>query len=433
MGGFLERLQHGWNAFRGRDRPNNYDYGVGYSVRPDRVRTRIGNERSIINAIYNRIALDVSSHKILHVRVDENDRYREKITGHLNDCLTLEANIDQTSRAFYQDVVISMFDEGCVAIIPTDATVDPSKSASFDIKSLRTAKIIQWYPKAVMVEAYNEDTGKKEQKIFLKKYICIIENPFYSVMNEPNSILQRLIRKLVMLDAIDEQSNAGKLDLIIQLPYVIKSDQRRAQAERRRKEIEDQLSGTKYGIAYTDGTEKITQLNRPIENNLMDQIEYLTQVLYSQLGITPEILSGNADEKTMLNYTTRIVEPILSAIVDEMKRKFLSKTARTQGQSIIFTSEPFRLVPVNNIADIADKFTRNEVLSPNEIREIIGFKPVDDPAADELRNRNINQNGEEQMMDEQAYLDEQSGFDPDIPADMTDEELIEMYGDPNSS
>lgn len=433
MSGFIERLQHGWNAFRGRDRPSSYDYGVGYSTRPDRTRTRIGNDRSIITAIYNRIALDVSSHKIEHVKLDENGRYRENVNDHLNDCLILEANIDQTSRAFIQDVVVSMFDEGCVAIVPTNTTVDPSKSTSFDIQTLRVGKIIQWYPRHVMVEAFDDEIGRKEQRVYEKKYIAIIENPFYMIMNEPNSILQRLIRKLVILDAVDEQSNAGKLDLIIQLPYVIKSEARKVQAENRRKEIEMQLSGTKYGIAYTDGTEKITQLNRPIENNLMNQIEYLMNTLYSQLGITPEILNGTADEKTMLNYNTRIVEPILAALVDEMRRKFLSKTSRTQGHSIIFSSDPFRLVPVNNIADIADKFTRNEVLTPNEIRGIIGFKPVEDPAADELRNRNINQSNQEQMMEEPEYLDIPPEGNPDIDTDIPEEELLNMYGDPNSS
>jgi len=395
MPSFFERLKHSWNAFRGRDRPTRISYGESSWSRPDRVRLRSGSERTIITAIYNRIAMDVAANKIEHVRVDDNGRYLEQITDNLNNCLTVEANIDQTSRAFIQDIVLSMFDEGCVAVVPTDTTLDPEKSASFDIKSMRTGKIITWYPRHVRVEVYDDETGKKEQRTYPKSIVSIIDNPFYAVMNEPNSILQRLIRKLSILDQIDEQAGAGKLDLIIQLPYVIKSDARREQAEKRRKDIETQLAETKYGIAYTDGTERITQLNRPLENNLMAQIEYLMSTLYSQLGITPEILNGTADEKTMLNYNTRTIAPILSAITDEMKRKFLSKTARTQGHSIIFSSDPFKLVPVSNIADIADKFTRNEILSPNEIRGIIGFKPNIDPKADELRNRNINQNGNE--------------------------------------
>ena len=390
----FERLQHSWNAFRGRDRPVNYNYGESSYTRPDRTRMKLGNERSIITAIYNRIAIDVSSNKIEHVKLDQNGRYSETIHDHLNNCLTVEANIDQTSRAFFQDVVLSLFDEGCIAIVPTDANIDPSQSASFDIYSMRAAKIIQWYPSDIRVEVYNEQLGRKEQRTYSKSTVAIVENPFYAVMNEPNSILKRLVRKLVILDSIDEQSGAGKLDLIIQLPYVIKSNARREQAEQRRKDIEMQLSGTKYGIAYTDGTERITQLNRPIENNLMSQIEYLISTLYSQLGITPEILNGTADEKTMLNYNTRTIEPVLAAIVDEMKRKFLSKTARTQGHSIIYSYDPFRLVPISNIAEIADKFTRNEILSPNELRGIIGFKPVDAEQADELRNRNLNQNND---------------------------------------
>lgn len=393
MPSFFERLKHGWNAFRGRDRPQTNSYGESSWARPDRIRLRTGSERTIITAIYNRIAMDVASNKIEHVKIDENGRYRENVTDHLNDCLTVEANVDQTSRAFIQDVVLSMFDEGCIAIVPTDATIDPERSDSFDIVSMRTAKIVQWFPRSVTVEVYDDRTGRKVQRNYEKRIVSIIENPFYTVMNEPNSILQRLIRKLALLDQIDEQAGAGKLDLIIQLPYVIKSDARREQAEKRRKDIETQLSETKYGIAYTDGTERITQLNRPIENNLMKQIEYLMDLLYSQLGITPEILNGTADEKTMLNYNTRTIEPILSAITDEMKRKFISKTARSRGHSIMFSSDPFRLVPIANIADIADKFTRNEILSPNELRGIIGFKPNDDPESDELRNRNINQNG----------------------------------------
>lgn len=340
--------------------------------------------------------MDVASYKIEHVKVDQNGRYVETVKDGLNNCLTLEANIDQTSRAFKQDAALSMFDEGCIALVPVDTTLDPSKSSSYDINTMRVGKITQWYPQYVQVELYNENRGMKEHVIVPKRTTAIIENPFYAVMNEPNSTLQRLIRKLSLLDTIDEQSGSGKLDLIIQLPYVIKSQARREQAEQRRKDIELQLSGSKYGIAYTDGTERITQLNRPVENNLMKQIEYLMDVLYSQLGITPEILNGTADEKTMLNYNNRTIEPILAAFADEMKRKFLTKTARSQGHSIMYTNEPFRLVPINNIAEIADKFTRNEILSPNEIRSIIGMKPVADAQADELRNRNLNQSADNQ-------------------------------------
>ena len=438
MPNFLDSLKHAWNAFRGRDRPYNLtSSGESSWYRPDRVHLRRGNERTIITAIYNRIAMDVSSHKIEHVIIDENGRYVQNVKDHLNECLTVEANIDQTSRAFYQDVVLSMFDEGCVAIVSVDATIDPSKSASYDIKSLRTGKIITWYPRDVIVEVYNDLTGRKEQLKYSKSDVAIVENPFFAVMNESNSILQRLVRKLAILDQIDEQAGAGKLDLIIQLPYIIKSDARKAQAEARRKDIEHQLSETKYGIAYTDGTERITQLNRPIENNLMSQIEYLMNVLYSQLGITPEILNGTADEKTMLNYNTRTIEPILSAITDEMKRKFLSKTARTQGHSIMFSNDPFRLVPISNIADIADRFTRNEILSPNEVRGIIGFKPNDDPQADELRNRNINQNGSQLMapMDpEQMAYEEEAPEYSDNQADMNVEDPNYVYEqeEPNS-
>lgn len=398
MPNIFERLQHGWNAFRGRDRPDYINYGEASYRKPDKVHLRMGNERSIITAIYNRIAMDVAANEIEHVKLDQNGRYIETVQDHLNDCLTVEANIDQTSRSFMQDAVLSMLDEGCIAIVPIDTTSDPMISSSFDILSMRVAKIVQWYPRYVTVEVYDDRTGQKRQVTYPKRSVSIIENPFYAVMNESNSTLQRLIRKLNILDAIDEQSGAGKLDLIIQLPYVIKSPQRKAQAESRRKDIEMQLSGSKYGIAYTDGTERITQLNRPIENNLMSQIEYLMNVLYSQLGITPEILNGTADEKTMLNYNTRTIEPILSSIVDEMKRKFLTKTARTQGHSIMFSHDPFKLVPIGNIADIADKFTRNEILSPNEVRGIIGFKPNEDPQSDELRNRNINQSTDPSQM-----------------------------------
>ena len=407
MPSFLQRLQHSWNAFRGRDRPDYKDYGSGSYDRPDRKRIRTGNYKTIITAIYNKIAIDVASNKIEHVKVDENDIYVETVNDYFNECLSLEANIDQTSKAFFQDLVISMFDEGCVAIVPTEATVDPSQSSSYIIQSMRVGKIVQWYPRHVTVEAYDDQTGMKRQMTIDKRMVAIIENPFYAVMNEPNSILQRLIRKLNMLDAVDEQASAGKLDLIIQLPYVIKSEARKQQAELRRKDIEHQLSDTKYGIAYTDGTEKITQLNRPIENNLMKQIEYLMEVLYSQLGITPEILNGTAGEEVMLNYNSRIVEPILCAIVDEMKRKFLTKTARTQGHSIMFSSEPFKLVPAGKIADIAEKFVANEILTPNELRSIAGFKPSKDESANELRNRRLNEPAEEdQQIPNQESVDQ---------------------------
>ena len=391
-----DRLQHAWNAFLNRNPYGQY-YGNGaYSYyRPDRMRPNIGNERSIIVSVYNRIALDVAYIDIFHARLDEDGRYTEQIQSSLNECLTLSANVDQTGKAFLQDAVMSMMDEGCVALVPVDTTVDPTISGSYDINSLRTGKIKAWYPQHVTVELYNEKTGRKEEITLPKSMVAIIENPLYAVMNERNSTLQRLIRKLNLLDVIDEQSGSGKLDLIIQLPYVIKTPARKQQAEERRKDIEMQLAGSKYGIAYTDGTEKITQLNRPVENNLMKQIEYLTGMLYGQLGLTPEILNGSADEKTMLNYYNRTIEPIVSAIVDEMKRKFLTKTARTQGQSIVYFRNPFKLVPVAELAEISDKLTRNEIASSNEIRQIIGWKPSDEPGADELRNKNLNQSAEE--------------------------------------
>ena len=389
--GFIDRLQHGWNAFMNKDPTRGYyDTGPGYSYRPDRPRLTRGNERTIVTSIFNRIALDVASLNITHCKVDENGRYVSSIDSSLNNCLNLEANLDQTGRAFIQDVVISMFDEGCVAVVPVDTSIDPEISGSYNIESMRTGKILEWYPKHVKVRVYNENTGIKEDIKLPKSSVSIIENPLFAVVNEPNSTLQRLMRKLALLDVVDEQTSAGKLDMIIQLPYTIKSEARRTQAEARRKDIEMQLTNTKYGIAYVDATEKITQLNRPLENNLMKQIEYLTNMLYSQLGITQTILDGTADEQTLLNYHSRTIEPIASAIVDEMKRKFLTKTARTQKQTITFFRDPFKLVPVNNIADIADKFTRNEVLTSNEIRQIIGFKPSSDPKADELRNSNLN-------------------------------------------
>lgn len=389
--GFVDRLQHGWNAFMNKDpTPSYYDYGAGYSIRPDRPRFSRGNERTIITSICNRISLDVASINIKHCKLDKNDRITEVLSTGLNACLNLEANMDQTARAFLQDVVVSMCDEGVIAIVPVDTTIDPKISGSYDVQTMRTGKILQWKPKHVQVRLYNENTGEKEDVWLPKKMVAIVENPLYAVMNEPNSTLQRLKRKLILLDQIDEKSSSTKLDLIIQLPYITKSPNRKQQAEDRRKAIEEQLQGP-YGIAYIDGTEHITQLNRPVENNLMGQIEYLTSMLYSQLGITQSILDGTADEQTMLNYYTRTVEPIVAAIVDEMKRKFLTKTARTQGQSIVYFRDPFKLVPVNNIADIADKFTRNEIITSNEFRQIIGMMPSDDPKADQLVNSNIRQ------------------------------------------
>ena len=394
---FFNRLKHGWNAFVNNRGPTyTVDLGQSYSHRPDMPRFSRGNERSIVTAVYNRIALDVSAINVRHCRLDENERYLSTIDSGLNNCLNVEANLDQTGRAFIQDVVMSMLDEGKVAIVPIDTTIDPTNSGAYDINSMRTAKIIEWYPAHVKVYVYNERTAKKEELILPKRMVSIIENPLYAVINEPNSTMQRLIRKLNLLDYIDEQSGSGKLDLIIQLPYLIKTEQRRQQAEQRRKDIESQLAGSKYGIAYADGTEKVTQLNRPVENNLMKQIEYLTSMLYSQLGITQTILDGTADDKTMLNYYSRTIEPIASAIIDEMKRKFLTKTARSQGQTILFFRDPFKLVPINDIAEIADKFTRNEILTSNEIRQIVGFKPSDDPKADKLVNSNINQADKEE-------------------------------------
>ena len=390
--GFMDRIQRGWNAFRNRDPTTEYrDTGLGYAYRPDRVRFTRGNERSIVTSVYNRIALDVAAINIQHVQLDDNDRFTSIVESGLNSCLNLEANIDQTGRAFVQDIVMSMFDEGCVAVVPVDTTQDPEITDSYDILSMRTGKILEWKPRHVKVRVYNDRTGMKEDILLPKKQVAIIENPLYAVINEPNSTMQRLIRKLCLLDAVDEQSSSGKLDLIIQLPYVVKTEARRQQANDRRKQIEEQLTGSKYGIAYTDGTERITQLNRPVENNLMKQIEYLTSMLYSQLGITQAILDGTADDKTMLNYYSRTIEPIISAIVDEMKRKFLTKTARSQKKSIMFFRDPFKLVPVNDIAEIADKFTRNEILSSNEIRQIVGIKPSKDPKADELRNKNLSE------------------------------------------
>lgn len=392
MPNFSQRLQHAWNAFRNnRDPTAQAVVSAGSYDRPDRRRRRIFADKSIVTAIENRIAIDVASVSIQHVRTDQNGRYKETIKSNLNALFSVQANADQTGRAFVQDIVQSMFDEGVVAVVPVDTTLNPLQTGGFDVDTARVAKITQWYPQQVVCEVYNDKTGKKEELLLPKNVVLIIENPLYSVMNEPNSTLQRLIRKLNLLDSIDEQTSSGKLDLIIQLPYIIKTEARRKQAEQRRKDIEMQLSGSKYGIAYTDGTERITQLNRSVENNLLNQIEYLTKTLYSQLGFTEEVFNGTADEKTMLNYNNRTIEPILSEIVDEIKRKWLTKTARSQGQSIMFFKDPFKLVPVEKIADIADKFTRNEILSSNELRGIVGFKPIDDPKADELRNANLNQ------------------------------------------
>lgn len=391
---FGSRFKRAWNAFFNRDPTRRYmDIGAGYAFRPDRMRFSRGNERSIVTSVYNRIALDSSAVDMLHVRLDENNRFLYPIDSGLNNCLTVEANTDQTGRAFLQDVVMSMMDEGCVAIVPTDTDDNPENGTvgSFDIDAMRTGQILEWYPQHVRIRVYNERTGRKEEILMAKQAVAIIENPLYAVINEPNSTMQRLIRKLNLLDVVDEQNSSGKLDLIIQLPYVVKTDARRQQAEKRRKDIEDQLRGSKYGIAYTDGTERITQLNRPVENNLMSQIEYLTSMLYSQLGITQGVLDGTADEKTMLNYYNRTIEPILAAIADEMKRKFLTKTARSQLQSIEFFRDPFKLVPVSDIAEIADKMTRNEIMTSNEIRQVIGMKPADDPKADELRNKNLSE------------------------------------------
>lgn len=399
MPSFTERVKSGWNAFFNNRDPTPYNYpvprvyegiGSGNSYRPDRLRLTRGNERSFITAILNRLAVDIASIDIRHVRLDENDRYTETINDELNDIFNLSANLDQTGYAFRLDAILSLFDEGCIAIVPTDTDVDPATS-SFTILTARVGQIVEWFPKHVRVRLYNESTGQKQDVIVRKDICCIVENPFYAVMNEPNSTFKRLVRKLNLLDVLDGQASSGKLDLIIQLPYVIKSDARRQQAEARRKDIELQLSSSKYGIAYTDGTEKITQLNRSLENNILPQIEYLTKQLMSQIGMTEEIMNGSADESTMLNYYNRICEPVLSAFVAEYKRKWLTKTARSQGQSILYFRDPFKLVPVQQIADFADKFTRNEILSSNEVRGIVGFKPSNQEGADDLRNKNLNQ------------------------------------------
>lgn len=383
------RLKHAWNAFLNRDPPGSRYYGGGYSYRPDRMRFSRGSERTIINAIYNRIALDAASITINHVKLDENNRFDSIIDSGLNYCLNTEANADQTGRGLIQDIVMTFLEEGVAAVVPEKTNFDPRYSNSYEIYSMRVGVPVEWYPNYVRVQMFNELTGQKEEITFPKKMVALIENPFYAVMNAPNSTMQQLVRKLALLDVVDEQAGSGKLDMIIQLPYVIKSPTRREQAEQRRADIEQQLSGSKYGIAYTDGTERIVQLNRSLENNILKSIEYLTNMVYSQLGVTQEILNGTADEKTMNNYMNRIIEPVIAAIADEFKRKFLTKTARTQGQSIMFFRDPFRLAPVSMIAEMADKFTRNEIMTPNEFRQVIGMKPSKDPKSDQLANRNI--------------------------------------------
>ena len=394
--GFSDRLFHAWNAIRNKDPTTNYMYlGPGSHYRPDRFRYSRGNERSIITAIFNRIAMDAAQMEVQHVKLDKDDCFVEMIDSNLNNCLTVEANIDQTARAFKQDAVASMLDEGVVALVPMDVEDDITSEDTFDIYTMRTAEIVEWFPKHVRVRVYNEETGIREEVILPKAMVCIIENPLHAIVNEPNSTVQRLIRKLNLLDSVDEQTSSGKLDLVIQLPYVVKTQTRKDQAEQRRRDIEAQLTGSKYGIAYIDGTERVTQLNRPIENNLMKQVEYLTSLAYSQLGITQEIMNGTADDKTMMNYYSRTIEPILAAIVDEMKRKWITKSKRKNKESIAFFRDPFKLVPVNDIAEIADKLTRNEIASSNEIRQKIGFKPSKDPNADVLRNKNLSASNEQ--------------------------------------
>ena len=425
--GLFDQIKKGWNAFMGRDPTQNEwnppnIYGNSYSYRPDRVRFTRGNEKSIVTAVYNRIAVDCAAINVMHVRLDENKQFSEELDTGLNRCLTLSANLDQTSRAFIQDAVMSMLDEGCVAIVPTNTSRNPFTYDTFDIGTLRTGKIKQWFPRDVRVELYNELTGQKEEKVFPKRMVAIVENPFYSVINEPNSTMKRLAYKLSILDAVDQETGSGKLNIIVQLPYAAKSPLAMDRAEERRKQLESQLKDSKYGVAYMDATEHITQLNRPLENHLMDQIKYLTDLMFSQLGITQEILNGTADEKTMLNYYNRTIEPIMAAFVDEMKRKFIGDTARAQKKSIVYYRDPFRLVPVSQIAEIADKFTRNEILSSNEVRAIVGYKPSDDPAADELRNKNLNQSAEQMMMGPE-------GQDPYAQEGYGPEEEVNDYGE----
>lgn len=401
-------LQHAWNAFMNlEDRHRSYDTGAMYGTRPDRVRLTLSNERSIISSIYTRISIDVTEIEMRHVRLDDKKRYIEDVDSGLNNCLTVEANIDQAARAFRQDIVMTLFDRGVIAIVPVDTSVNPSVSSGFDIKTMRVGHIVAWYPRHVRVDVYNEAIGRREEITLEKKFVAVVENPLYAVMNEPNSTLQRLIRKLNLLDVVDEQSSSGKLDIIIQLPYVIKSEAKRTQAEQRRKDIEFQLKGSQYGVAYVDGTEKVTQLNRPAENNLLKQVEYLMVMLYSQLGLTEEVMNGTADEKAMINYYNRTIKPILDAVVEAMRRTFLTKTARSQRQTISYFRNPFTLVPVNDLAEIADKFTRNEILSSNEFRSVIGFAPSSDPKADQLRNSNMPQPAEVQ-----TNVPSPSGSDP---------------------
>ena len=412
--GIKDRLIHGWNAFMNRDPTKDFDnfgdISIYQSYRP---RFSRGNEKTIVTSIYNRIALDVSAIDFVHARLDENDRYLEQIPSGLNNCLSIEANIDQTGKELIQDIVISMFDEGCVAVVPIDTTINPTISGSYDIESMRTGRIMKWSPEKVLVQVYNDRVGKRQEIWCYKRNVAIIQNPLYAVINEPNSTMKRLIRKLNLLDAIDEQSGSGKLDLIIQLPYTIKSELRRGQADKRKKDIEKQLSDSKFGVAYTDATEKITQLNRPLENNLMKQVEYLTSMLYGQLGISQSILDGTADEQTKLNYYNQTIEIIVTAITNEFRRKFITKTARTQKQTILSFRDPFKLVPVNNIAEIADKFTRNEIMTSNEFRQVIGIKPSDDPRADELRNKNLNASNQDNAYPNDMEGDEEYQYETD--------------------
>jgi hypothetical protein len=438
MAKFGDRLRHAWNAFTdsddARNRPFPAEYGSVYGGRPDRYRPRFSNERSIISSIYTRIGIDVAAVNMVHCRTDDQDRYLEDIDSGLNNCLKLEANIDQAARAFRQDIVMTVLDEGIAAIVPVDTTLSPEESGGYEIKTLRVGRVVQWYPKHVRTSLYNEARGMREEITLPKAAVAIVENPLYAVMNEPNSTLQRLIAKLNLLDSVDEQSASGKLDIIIQLPYVIKSEARRQQAEQRRKDIEFQLKGSQYGIAYTDGTEKITQLNRPAENNLMAQVEYLTNMLYSQLGLTPEVMNGTADEKAMLNYNARTIEPLLDAIVESMRRTFLTKTARTQGQTVMYFRDPFKFVPIGGeggIADIADKFSRNEITSSNEIRQAIGMKPRPEPKADALINSNMPQADTGVVIDSTA--EEIDAPDPVVDATIaelttTEDELDAVLG-----
>lgn len=430
MPSLVERFKNSWNAFFNNKDPSYFQVpGPSYSYRPDRIRLQPGNERTIITAIFNRIALDVASVDIEHVRTDGDNQYLGTIDDSLNKCLTTSANLDQTGRAFIQDIVMSMLDDGCVAVVPTDTSANPKINASYDIYSMRTAKILEWFPENVRVRVYNEKAGKKEDIVLPKKMVAIIENPLYAVMNEPNSTLRRLVRKLALLDVIDEQSGSGKLDIIIQMPYTIKTEAKRQEAEKRRKDIEVQLAGTKYGIAYADAAEKITQLNRPVENNLMSQIEYLVKLLYSQLGMTEEVMNGTANEETMLNYYSRTIEPILSAICGEMKRKWLTSTAITQGQSIKYFKDPFKLVTVNSIADIGERFTRNAIMSPNEIRAILGIKPTDNPDSDEVRNRNLYADKEQALEIQNESKNPAEGLTEESVEGMSDEELEELLSE----